>query len=281
MTSRLSRGESVRSLVGDHVRFERGSPSMVQGSRLAVLAHWSAKTRVSKSVCVLVDELQSFGYGVVVCSACDADGPLEWDRSVDSSNLVVIRKPNIGHDFGSWSVALDMIPQLVTAERSIIVNDSMAGPFVSLRPLLDELDRTPADVWGLTDSRQFLPHLQSYFIAFCGGVLAEPQLQRFWADVRHVEEKSAIVLRHEIGLGRLLFEEGYIQLPAFAQELFVSPGENPVIRGWKQLLDRGFPFLKREILRDPAVAPGGETAPLVVRQRFGEEIDEWVRPSND
>lgn len=276
MISLLTRGESVRALVGDHVRFERGTPSMVQGSRLAVLAHWSANTRVSKSVSALVHELQSFGYGVVVSSACEADGPLEWDLTVDSSNLVVIRKPNIGHDFGSWSIALDVLPQLATAERIIIVNDSMAGPFVSLRPLLEELDRTRADVWGLTDSQQFGRHLQSYFIGFCDGVLAEPQLQRFWAGIRHVEEKSAVVLRNEIGLGRLLFEEGYVQLPAFSYKLFVKAGENPVIRGWRRLLDHGFPFLKREILRDPSVAPAGVTAPSLIRQLFGEDISEWV-----
>ena len=35
----------------------------------------------------------------------------------------------------------------------------------------------------------------------------------------------------------------------------VAPGENPVIKGWWKLLERGFPFVKREIVRDPSVAP--------------------------
>ena len=241
-----------------------------------MVAHWSARARVTKSLTALVRELQSFGYRVVVSSACEAQAELEWDADLEVDQLVVIRKPNIGYDFGSWSVALTLAPEIAEAERVIIANDSMVGPFTSLQPLLQQLDDTRADVWGLTDSTQFGSHLQSYFLAFCGGVLADKPLRRFWSSIRDETEKQQIIVRNEIGLSRLLREEGYVQVPAFSHERFVRPGQNPVIVGWESLLEEGFPFLKREILRDAAVAPAGQTAPAVVKRLLGIDVNDWV-----
>jgi lipopolysaccharide biosynthesis protein len=266
----------VRELLRDRCRFELGSAEQVQGSHVAVLAHWSARPTVSRSVRTLVQELQAYGYQVVVSSTCESTDALAWGPDVSVDDLVVIRRPNVGYDFGSWSIGLDLVPAAVTADRTILLNDSMAGPFTSLRPLLDAFDATPADVWGLTDTQQLGSHLQSYFLGFRDQVLAERALARFWAEVRHEAHKSHVIVRNEIGLSRLLQVEGFVHVPAFSHERVVSHGENPVIRGWKRLLELGFPFLKREILRDPAVAPGGRSAPAVLRRRFGIEVADWV-----
>jgi lipopolysaccharide biosynthesis protein len=263
-------------MVGDQARIERVSPSAALAGRVAVIAHWSGRAQVSRSVCTLVREFQSFGYVVVVSSACETPDDLVWDTSVCTDELVVIRKRNVGYDFGSWSVALRLIPEIAQSGRVIIANDSMTGPFVTLRPLLERFESTSADVWGLTDSQQFEPHLQSYLLGFRGGVLADRTLRAFWDGVRDLPDKQEVIFKYEIGLSRLLREEGYVQVPAFSQELFVQPGQNPVIVGWKRLLERGFPFLKREILRDPTVAPDGETAPTVVSRLLGIDVAEWV-----
>jgi lipopolysaccharide biosynthesis protein len=231
---------------------------------------------VSRSVRTLVQELQAYGYQVVVSSACESTEALAWGPDVSTDDLVVIRRPNVGYDFGSWSIGLELVPAAAAADRTILLNDSMAGPFTTLRPLLEAFDATPADVWGLTDTQQFGSHLQSYFLGFRDQVLAERPLARFWADVRHESEKAHVIMRNEIGFSRLLQVEGFVHVPAFSHERVVGHGENPVIRGWKRLLELGFPFLKREILRDPAVAPGGRSAPAVLRRRFGIEVADWV-----
>jgi lipopolysaccharide biosynthesis protein len=227
-------------------------------------------------VCTLVNELQLFGYQVIVTSACEVNEELAWSGDVRVDQLVVIRKPNIGYDFGSWGVALWVMPEIARADRVLIVNDSMAGPFVSMRPLLEEFEETGATLWGLTNSAQFAPHVQSYFIGFCDGILDDAPLRRFWGDVRHERDKLKIIFENELGLSRLLHEEGYECVVAFPHEKFVQPGENPVIVGWKRLLEQGFPFLKREILRDPTVAPSGHTAPEVVRCLVGVDVNDWV-----
>lgn len=266
----------VREVLAGKCRFELGDGAQVVGPRVAVMAHWSRRTRVTRSVDTLVHELQLGGYHVVVSSTCGSPDPLEWGDEVDRDRLAVIRRPNVGYDFGSWSIGLEMVPAAVTAERTILLNDSMAGPFTSLAPLLQAFDVTPVDVWGLTDSQQFGSHMQSYFLGFRDGVLAERPLARFWAGIVHDEDKQQIIMRNELGLSRLFQREGFAHTPAFPHERVVGPGQNPVIKGWKRLLDLGFPFVKREILRDPDVAPGGRSAREAVRRRFGVDAAEWV-----
>ena len=104
----------------------------------------------------------------------------------------MLRKPNVGYDFGSWSVALQLIPEIASADRTLLVNDSMIGPFTPLEPILAKFDSTAADVWALTDTKQFGHHLQSYFLGFCNGVLAERPLGAFWGNIRHHTDKMRI-----------------------------------------------------------------------------------------
>jgi hypothetical protein len=101
-------------------------------------------------------------------------------------------------------------------------------------------------------------------------------LRDFWARVVHETDKTKIIFRYELGLGRLLAEEGYLQTPAFPHELSVAGGENQIMRAWRELLTRGFPFVKREILRDPSVAPGGESVRSVLKRLLDVDVDEWV-----
>lgn len=265
----------VREVIRDRWRFERRSNDLAATERVALVAQWSRSATMSRSVCTLVRELQDFGYSVVVSSACEASADLEWSHGVHVDRLTVIRKPNVGYDFGSWSLAMAALPEVIARRRVLLANDSMVGPFTSLAPLLQELDATPADVWGLTDSYQFGHHLQSYFLGFCEGALAERPLREFWAQIRHEADKDEVIHRYELGLSRLLNDEGYVRAVAFPHELAVAGEENQVVRGWRQLLERGFPFVKREVLRDPHVAPGGASVPLVIRRMFGVDVQDW------
>ena len=276
MTSSTARSERLPVRGWRDIRFELGNATLSRSPRVAVLAQWSTRPRMTKSFCTLVHELQSFGYRVVVCSASADAGSLEWDDSVDETRLIVLRRRNLGYDFGSWRAALALLPELVMADKVLLANDSMAGPFASLGGLLADFDRTTADVWSLTDSSQLDHHLQSYFLGFDGGVLRERPVRAFFAGVRHETNKRRIIIRNEIGLSQLLRQEGFALESAFPHQRFVKRGQNPVILGWRRLLEAGFPFLKREILRDASVAPDGSSARVVIRSLFGIDVNAWV-----
>jgi lipopolysaccharide biosynthesis protein len=262
--------------VAGQIRWEQGFLSRDDTpERLALLVHWSDTAIVSRSFRTLVREFSDNGYLPVVISACEADGPLDWSGGL-VSDAIVLRKPNVGYDFGSWAVGLDALPFAATAEHVVLANDSLVGPFSSLGPLLAQFESASADVWGLTDTRQYSHHLQSYFLGFRGGVLSEKPLQQFWANIRQERSKWDIIRHNELALSSLLRSEGYVTDSAFRSDEIVRSGDNPVISGWWPLLERGFPFVKREIVRDPTVAPRGEWIAREVEAVFGTHLEQWI-----
>ena len=131
-------------------------------------------------------------------------------------------------------------------------------------------------VWGLIASRQFGWHLQSYCIGFAPGILADPLLRRFWASVRPQRTKSKVIRRYELGLSRMLRSEAF-RLDAYLPDGLVCPRElNPIIRGWRGVLDQGRPIVKRELVRDPHVARDGASVPAELRRRFDVDVQEWL-----
>ncbi len=272
---RRNRPAVVESLVSQVV-CEHGSPqNFGTPERVALLVHWAKQPVVSRSFRELTHQLAELDYRTVIVSAAEFSQPLDWGGAIPAQTIV-FRKPNLGYDFGSWAVGLGMLPAIAEAPRVILANDSMLGPFSDIAPLLADFDSTLVDVWGLTDTRQFSHHLQSYFLGFRDGVLAERPLRDFFSGVREERSKWEIVKHNELALSALLRREGYLIKPAFRGEDVVGAGQNPVIAGWRQLLELGFPFVKRQILSDPTVAPRSEQVAGVVEAVFGARIEDWI-----
>jgi hypothetical protein len=264
----------VRSVMAE-VRVERAPAGESASDRVAVVAQFSTQHRISRSLNTLIAELLAAGYRVVVSSSCESPQELVFDESV-RDRVTVLRKPNVGYDFGSWACALAWDATIPEAGTVVLLNDSLAGPFSTLAMVLDGFHESGADVYGLTDTAQFSHHLQSYFLGFKGGVLQEQALRRFWTGIGHETDKHRIIKRNEIGLSRLLRQEGFVSEAAFPYCWSVDAGENPTIRGWQKLLELGFPFVKRQIVSTPQVAPRGDHVAGVLRRKFGIEIEEWL-----
>ncbi|HEY0251949.1 MAG TPA: hypothetical protein VGC41_10500, partial [Kofleriaceae bacterium] len=97
-------------------RIESGSSDFPNDpERCAVVVHYSRSTSLTRSFVTLVSELHANGYFVVISSATEADGALEWPGGAMPPATIVVRKPNIGYDFGSAAVALDFFPQIKKA----------------------------------------------------------------------------------------------------------------------------------------------------------------------
>ena len=219
--------------------------------------------------------LRSADYDVIVVSTADGDRPLEWE-SGRPEDVAIVRRPNLGYDFGSWATAIDLYPELASRRKVLLMNDSLLGPFEPFDHLLAAFDQTRADVWGMTDTTQFRPHLQTYCLGFSNGSLREAPLGRFWQDVRAEPTRDDVIWRYEIGLSRLLAAEYFVTEPAIPCWQVVPDGQNPTILGWRRLLDLGFPFVKKQLLREPHVAPDGQDVPDELRRRFGVAVAEWL-----
>jgi lipopolysaccharide biosynthesis protein len=252
-----------------------GEPVPDELDRVAVVAQYSRTPRLSRSFQRLVEQLRANDYFVIVSSTTEA-GELEWPEG-RPAGVSILRRPNIGYDFGSWAVALNSFPQVRVAARVLTVNDSIVGPFSALAPLIRNFEDAGTPVWGAVRSHQFAPHLQSYFLGFSGGtVLARGPIRRFWRGVSVQGTKTDVIWKYEIGLSQLLRKAGIDSATAFDGMDVVGVGVNPVIIGWHSMLVRGFPFVKRELLVRPEVAPDSAEIPRVISDLFDEEIAAWV-----
>jgi lipopolysaccharide biosynthesis protein len=190
--------------------------------------------------------------------------------------VTVLRRPNIGYDFGSWATALDRYPAIRALPAVLLFNDSLAGPFAPIDHLLGHFQRSNADVWAITDTRQLRHHLQSYCLGFKGGCLEAAPLRDFWGGIRVEPSRDTVIERYELGLSRLLAREHLVVDVAIPSWRVVDIDDNPTILGWRRLLDAGLPFVKRQILREPDICPDGGSVREELRRRYGVDADDWL-----
>jgi lipopolysaccharide biosynthesis protein len=245
-------------------------------TRVAVLVHWSADGTVSRSVSETLQQLERLGYLTAVASTCEAPGPLRWPHG-RPDDVAVYRRPNVGIDFGTWGAMLTALPGLRSAERVLLTNDSLLGPFAAIDGIIRDYESAPCDVWGLVSSNQMSPHVQSHFVGYRGGVLTDAPLVHFWSNIRLQPSKEAMIKRYERGLYPLLQRVGYRLGVGFPWQSVVTNGQNPTIMGWRRLLAEGFCWVKRELLWKPyPLLTDAADVPAVVTQRFGTDVREWV-----
>ena len=269
--------QRVADIARPLTRIEDASSELRPGTeRCAVLVHFSVSPVLSRSVEALVAGLHAGGYFVVISSACEAPGDLKWSEGHMPTNTAVLRKPNIGYDFGTAAVALDWFPQIAKSQFVLIVNDSNVGPFTSLQPTIAAFENSTADAWALTGSNQHGFHLQSFFLGF-HGILKDRVLQDFWRNIRHFEDKWKVIIHYELGLSRLLVEEGYVIDVMYPHTAFDSARTSNIAANlWLELLVEGYPFVKREIVQKPWVESSAGLIPEVINYFFQEDVRSWL-----
>lgn len=259
---------------------ETGSDAaLLSADRVALIASYSESRTVTKSLARLTQEFVDSGFATVVIRVSDDHSPSEWPGPLPP-DVLVLRRENRGYDFGSWADVISAYPDICSASTVALANDSLAGPFDTLRPLLATATSSTADVWGAVSSEQFTPHLQSYFVAFRNGVLTEPALQRFWRQVPRLVDKDEVIDRCELGLSRLLWAEGYSTASLINRVHLARKLANPMIAEWRSVLEGGFPFVKRQLLRQPELAPDSAEIAATVQSLYGENPYDWL-PESD
>ncbi len=188
-------------------------------------------------------------------------------------------RANDGHDFALWAAALRKHPEIWRAATLLFANDSMIPKESSLKPLFSQLSTSPYDVTGLTDSTIVRRHLQSYFIHLNQKALKSQTVQRFWDSVLAWQDKSRIIALYEIGMTSKLTHAGLTCGPLY--ETDGNRGnwhQNPTIHCWRELIKRGFPFVKTQIIKD-ATADGSipEVLEFLVDKGFQRDFIPGVR----
>jgi lipopolysaccharide biosynthesis protein len=239
-------------------------------SKLAILAHFDIHGRVDAYVLAYIRELAACGFDVALISTCAHLEPHDL-AEVRKSCCVVATRTNRGIDFGSWKVGLKAVTDWQTYERLLLVNDSVFGPLFPLAPLLAKAEDLNVGLVGLTDSPEFTPHLQSYFLLFN---LEQRGAASFVADyfnrVRLLGGKQNAIWAYEVRLAPCADAAGLTWRALFParEQANYKPGAafNPTHDSWDTLISaHAFPFLKRELLtRNPKHIANTASWPQVV-----------------
>ena len=242
-----SSGPTVFEEIGSKVYIEKNNANLAS-SKIAVVAQWSKDSVLSLSTRRLLSQLISSGFEIVLVSACESAAPLELENEI-LERITILRKPNVGYDFGSWSIGLLTFPEIRNAKEVLLLNDSNSGPFGNISNVLEKMSDSSYDITGVTDSLQHRYHIQSFMMHFKNDSLSSKSMIDFWENIRSQNNKFDVVLAYELGLTSRAQGNGLYVGAIFPWNLLVDYWENASVQGWKRLLDLGYPFIKREVTR--------------------------------
>ncbi len=267
-----------------------GRRPLADARRVAVFVHYDRRGVVHDFVLHHLRQLHDLGFAIVFVS----NAPRLSEAQVEllrTQCALVIRRDNVGYDFGAYKEGIAAIPDLAGRDMLVLANDSVYGPLHHLAGVLERMEPEDADVWGASDSWEFSFHLQSYFVVFHRKALATPDFKAFWERVRYVPSKTWIVRHYEVGLTRAMRRAGlrcraaypYRQAAAalveavvernvagdgldpvrksFIQQVFKALNAGVPLNGthffWDHMIaEMDFPFLKRDLLqKNPARIP--------------------------
>ncbi|MDE2516493.1 MAG: hypothetical protein KGL12_10745 [Rhodospirillales bacterium] len=220
------------------------------GPRIALFCHFDAAGALDPAVPIYLAALAEAGFTPIVISNAGYLTPAA-EAGLRGAARAVLLRANRGHDFGAWAEAMRRLalPRPET-EAILLVNDSVLGPIGPLGPVLARLDPATADLWGLTDCAQLGWHLQSYFLLAGRRALASPEWARFWAGLRPVPSKRWTIWQGEVAFSRRMQRAGLRLAALWPTQGDAAHPPNPTTDCWEALLRAGFPFLKKEVLRD-------------------------------
>ena len=242
-----SSGPTVYEEIKHSISIEINNANL-KAPKIAVVAQWSKEEVLSLSTNLLLSQLMENGFEVLLVSACESPRPLVLEESI-LRRITVMRKPNVGYDFGSWSIGLLTFSEISQAKEVLLLNDSNSGPFGTLAELLHEMNESPYDITGITDSLKHRYHIQSFMMHFKNNSLSQKAMVSFWQNIRSQSSKFDVILAYEIGLTSRAQRNGIFVGAIYPWNLLVDYRVNPSIKAWQRLLDLGYPFVKREVTR--------------------------------
>jgi len=196
---------------------------------------------VSKSHRFTLEHLRDLGLPVfVVCATSNPDlVPQELTRYCDA----LYWKGLSGYDFSGYTLALREISRSSPGADVFVMNDSVFGPFSDLREVIA---KAPWDLTGFTSSNQLTNHIQSYaFILRNVDRTRMAKLSTVFFPYFAISNPNAVVRVQETRLARVAARHMTVGAAWYADYNEVI---DPTLVRPLELLDAGFPFLKRSLI---------------------------------
>ncbi|MGN6366217.1 rhamnan synthesis F family protein [Asticcacaulis taihuensis] len=241
-----------------HFEFVKVSQDF-SGKHVCLFAAYIPDGSVPPSTAFYLRALHEAGWEVVLIAATEK--ALTLSGLPNEGIAAVINKDNHGYDFASWALALTVMPSLWRAASVTFTNDSVFGPVTpdSLTEVRRAMLSAEADYVALTESFQVQHHYQSYFFMYKSGALQAPFVRKYWNDLESLSDKNEIIDRYEISALKRFEAQGIKAGVLFPLSDDIRGKDiNPTLHIWRDLIKRGYPFLKVQLLRDKIEGVSGK-----------------------
>jgi len=210
-----------------------------------------------------LSRLKDEGFAVLVVFACPHADRLsaEIHRLADA----VCWKAEPGYDFSAYAIGLEAIADGSPGSAVLVLNDSVLGPFAPLRRFAE---RSRWEFSGFTASSVMGNHIQSY--AFVLKAVTRARLRGLWSVLFPwiaLARRDDVIACQETRLGRVAARH----MSTGAHWYYRGADATQV--GPMQLLDQGFPFVKRSLFT-------GRSS-FAHKAAMAERVDALGHPSPD
>lgn len=235
------------------VRIDAGADPSPDATSLALYVHYAPSGQVSEMVRCQLRALRQAGFAVVFISCAAKIPDADW-RAVGQICALSIQRRNFGLDFGAWH---DAVPEVrrrwPNLSELMLANDSVLGPIHPMQPVFDALRSGGEGLFGLTESLQGGPHLQSYML-LAKGRPAVVDMAGFLEGLALSHSKWLLVQRGELRLARWMRGRGHRVAALYGYDRLVRAVlADPVERAW--LADKSIAAGNIQLLRDWPVNP--------------------------
>lgn len=226
------------------VRFERLS-ALSEDSDVLVLSTFSPSGELSEAQRSLVEFYQRHGFEVIlVVNASDFDRPVSTRDAVAKT---ILMRENIGFDVAAWAdVAHHLYGSLIKSASVTFTNDSVI-PIPDLFPTYWKNSKSAESVVFASRNYQIRQHGQSFFFSAFGGQTTISAVLDTLIAAPVFNRKQDLIERFELSLESFLRLRGVNVEAAYDLGPDHNEGantQNPTIKHWDDLIDRGFPFIK-------------------------------------
>jgi hypothetical protein len=177
---------------------------------------------------------------MVVC-ACPRGHPVLAELLPECQSL--IWKEPSGWDFCGYALGLAALAEHAAGSDVLVMNDSVFGPF---GPVVPFIEQAPWHLTGFTGNNQNENHIQSYafIIKSIDGAFVK-HLSSILSTGFRYRMQETVVLCQENPLARKVAEKYTVGSYWFSTS---SEGSDLCLGQPEQLLDAGFPFIKRSLV---------------------------------
>jgi lipopolysaccharide biosynthesis protein len=208
--------------------------------RLFLFAGFDKDCIIDDALIYYVKNLAKYG-DVVLCMDCNC--PRKEIDKIKKYTIHTIVKRHSEYDFGSYKRCFQYAHNkdiLKNYDYLYLVNDSVFGPTINIKQTLQNIESIKNDACGMVVSKHKThSFMESWFVCLNKNIFMSDWFNEFITSVQNEERKSAVTVKYEHGLTKLIQNNGCTWnglYTVYGRKTYNNP---------KYLFKQGCPFVKK------------------------------------